>query len=363
MGQNREPVSVFGSHRLETLGPILFPELLARIGAWSNRFAKLMQFLRVFLLFLSEVFMFYFIGIDVSSKRLDVALSKDGPVELFENDSKGIQKLISRIKSLAISLVAFEASGSYERNLLYALLDSKIPCAVLNPKQVRDFARAKGILAKTDRLDAKVISHFAEVMKPEKEKEITEEEKRLEALTRRRRQLVEILVEEKNRLVTAPIIVKEDIKEMISILESRIEDIENDIGKSIKDNPTWKSKETALLEIKGIGETTARNLLSDVPELGKIGNKQISALVGLAPFHRESGKMHGTRRTSRGRKHVKAYLYMCVLSAIRVEGELKNFYDRLVSKNKSKILAIVATMRKLIVAANAKLKKLVPVAA
>jgi transposase len=304
-----------------------------------------------------------FIGIDVSSKSLDVAFGKNGPVQNFSNDEKGIGLIIQKLKSLSVSLVAFESSGSYERKILYALLDHKIPCAVLNPKQVRDFAKAKGVLAKTDRLDAKVIAHFAEVMEPEPEKAISEDEKKMEALVRRRRQLIDILVMEKNRLSVAPKYVKEDIKETITIFEARIEDIEKDIGNMVIKDPKWKSKEKALEEIKGIGKITARNLLSDVPELGTVNNKQIAALVGLAPYHHDSGNMKGKRRTSRGRKNVKSYLFMCTMSAIQVEGELKTFYDRLVKNGKAKMVAMVATMRKLVVAANTVLAKLQPVAA
>jgi transposase len=307
--------------------------------------------------------MSFFIGIDVSSKSLDMAFSKNGPVESFSNDQKGISLIIQKLKLLSVSIVAFESSGSYERALLYALLDCKIPCAVLNPKQVRDFAKAKGVLAKTDRLDAKVISHFAEVMEPEPEKAISEDEKKLDALVRRRRQLLDILVMEKNRLSVSPKYVKEDIKETIAIFEARIEDIEKDIDNMVVKDPNWKAKENALEEIKGIGKTTARSLLTDVPELGTVTNKQIAALVGLAPYHHESGNMKGKRRTSRGRKHVKSYLFMCTMSAIQGEGELKTFYERLVEKGKAKMVAMVATMRKLIVAANTVLAKLQPVAA
>jgi transposase len=301
--------------------------------------------------------MSYFIGIDVSSKTLDVALGPKGPLEKYDNNKKGIQRFINRIKGLSVSLVAFESSGAYERELLYALLDSKVPCAVLNPKQVRDFAKAKGVLAKTDRLDAKVISHFAEVMKPEKHRAISQEEKNIEALVRRRRQLVEMKTQEKNRLELAHEKIKKDIEDMIQLLEKKIEDINKEIQKNIDNNPELKKKEELLREIKGIGPITARNLLSDIPELGTLGNKQIAALTGLAPFHRESGGMQGKRRTGRGRKRVKGYLYMCVVSLIRAGGELKEFYEKLISNKKHKLVAIVATMRKLIVAANAKLKQ------
>lgn len=307
--------------------------------------------------------MSYFIGIDVSSKHLDVALGKKGPVERFTNDEKGISSIIKRLKGLSISLIAFESSGAYEKPILYALLENSIPCAVVNPKQVRDFAKAKGVDAKTDRLDAKVIAHFAEVMELEPEKKISEEEKSLEALVRRRRQLLDMLVMEKNRLGTAPKMIKSDIKEMIRIFEERIKDIENDIENAITSNREWEEKEKALKEIIGIGKVVARSLLSDVPELGKVSNKQIAALVGLAPYHRDSGNMKGKRKTSRGRKHAKSYLFMGAMSAIQVEGEFKTFYDRLVSKGKEKMVAMVATMRKLIVAANTVLSKLEPAAA
>lgn len=306
--------------------------------------------------------MSYFIGVDVSSKFLDVSLSKNGPVERFTNDEKGISSIIKRLKGLSVSFVAFESSGAYEKPILYALLEHGIPCAVVNPKQVRDFAKAKGVNGKTDRLDAKVISHFAEVMGLEPEKKISEEEKSLEALVRRRRQLLDMLVMEKNRLSTAPKMIKPDIKDMICILEKRIEDIENDIGNTISNNSEWKEKEAALKEITGVGKTVARSLLSDVPELGKVSNKKIAAIVGLAPYHRDSGNMKGKRRIAKGRTHAKSYLFMGVMSAIQVEGEFKAFYDRLVSKGKEKMVAMVATMRKLIVAANTVLRKLAPAA-
>jgi transposase len=301
--------------------------------------------------------MSYFIGVDVSSKCLDVSLTPSGPLEKYENNSKGIKGFLKRIKGLSISLVAFESSGAYERDLLYALLDNKVPCAVLNPKQVRDFAKAKGILAKTDRLDAKVISHFAEVMNPEKHREISQEEKNIEALVRRRRQLVGMLVQEKNRLELAAEKVKKSIQAMIDILDKNIKAIEKEIQENIDKDPELKSKQELLMEIKGIGEVVSRSLLSDIPELGKVGNKQIAALTGLAPMHRESGTMKGRRRTGRGRQHIKGYLFTSVMSIIQRAGELRDFYDRLRANKKDKMLAIVATMRKLIIAANAKLKK------
>jgi transposase len=301
--------------------------------------------------------MSYFIGIDVSSKILDVAFGPKGPLEKYDNNKKGIQRFINRIKGLSIDIVAFESSGGYERELLYALLDNKVPCALVNPKQVRDFAKAKGVLAKTDRLDAKVISHFGEVMKPEKHRPISQEEKNIEALVRRRRQLVEMKTQEKNRLELAHEKIKSSIENIIEILEKQIEKIDKEIQTNIDKNPELKKKEELLLEIKGIGPVTARSLLSDIPELGTLGNKQIAALTGLAPFHRESGGMQGKRRTGRGRKRVKGYLYMCVVSLIRVSGELKDFYENLIKNKKHKLVAIVATMRKLIVAANAKLKQ------
>lgn len=301
--------------------------------------------------------MSYFIGIDVSSKRLDVAFGPNGPLEAYDNSKKGIKRFLSRINGLSVSIVAFESSGAYERDLLYALLDNKIPCAVINPKNVRDFAKAKGILAKTDRLDAKVISHFAEVMKPERHREISQEEKNIEALVRRRRQLVAMQTQEKNRLELAPGKVQKDIEDMIEILENKIDKIDKEIKENIDKNPELKKKVELLTEIKGIGEVTARSLLSDIPELGTIGNKQVAALTGLAPFHKDSGTMKGKRRTGRGRTHVKGYLFMCVMSIIRSSGELKDFYDKLVKNKKDKMVAVVATMRKLIVAANAKLRK------
>lgn len=304
-----------------------------------------------------------FIGIDVSSKHLDVAFGKAGSIERFENSKDGIKSIIYKLKDLSVSIVAFESSGAYEKPLMYSLMEKGIPCAVLNPKRVRDFAKAKGILAKTDRLDAKVIAHFAEVMEPEKKEPTGQEERDLEALVRRRRQLIDMMVMEKNRLSTAPEKIKPNINGMVEVLKKRIIEIEKEIDDVIIKDKQWKAKETALREITGIGKTSARSLLIDVPELGTLSNKQIAAMVGLAPYHHDSGNMKGKRKTSRGRKHVKSYLFMCTMSAIQVEGELKTFYDGLVKKGKEKMVAMVATMRKLIVAANATLKKLQPAAA
>jgi len=299
-----------------------------------------------------------FVGVDVSSKGLDVAFGKSGAIEHFDNNKDGIALLIAKLRKMSISLVAFESSGAYERPLFYELAENKIPAAILNPKQVRDFAKAKGILAKTDRLDAKVISHFAEVMSPAEEKAPTEEEKSLEALVRRRRQLIEMMVMEKNRLPTAPVKVHPNIKSMIAVFEENIRKIEDELDDILKKNSKWREREKAIDEITGIGKVSARSLLIDVPELGKVSNKQIAALVGLAPYHHDSGNHRGVRRTSRGRKHVKGYLFMCTMSAIQVEGELKTFYTRLVQRGKDKMVAMVACMRKLIVGANARLRKL-----
>lgn len=301
-----------------------------------------------------------FIGVDVSKKLLDVAFGRDSNIKQFANDKDGFSLLIAELKSLDITIVAFESSGGYEKSLFCALVEHKIPTATLNPKQVRDFAKALGILAKTDRLDAKVISHFAEVTAPVADKIPTETEVTLEGLVRRRRQLIDMKIMEQNRLENVSIKIRKRIDKSISFLQTQIKEIEKELDTILEQNETWKVKEQELDKIIGVGKTSARSMLVDIPELGTLTSREVAALVGLAPYHNESGGKDGRRTTKRGRKHVKRYLYMCVLSAIQVEGPLKKFYDRLVGRGKKKIVAIVATMRKLIVMANATVKKLNP---
>jgi transposase len=348
-----------GCTRFGAWGAVPFLLLIARIGAWCIPvYARLVQRSGSFLPFFFEVYMSLHIGVDVSSQFLDVAFGKDGSIERFSNDEAGREALCSKLLSLPVTLVVFEASGGFERPLFYALAEKKIPAASVNPKQVRDFAKAKGILAKTDRLDAKVIAHFAQAFEPESQRLPTEEEQTVDALLTRRRQLLGMLVAEKNRLSTAPARIRPKIKEMIKILEKKMREVEDELDQMLKKNPIWKAKEKALREIKGVGKVIARTLLFLLPELGKVDRKQIASISGLAPYHFESGKMKGRRRIRGGRAEVRAKLYMGILSAIRRNGELKSFYDRLVAQGKEKMVAIVACMRKVVVQANAKLRNL-----
>jgi len=309
-----------------------------------------------------------FVGIDVSKDRLDVAIheSKDGLQ--FTRDESGLARLIEQLRGLpgSIELVVLEATGGLERDVVAALAIAKIPAAVVNPKQVRDFAKATGKLAKTDGIDAAVLAHFAEAVRPAVRVLGDELSQAFEARITRRNQLIQMLVAEKNRRAsllvqrTSSTAMAKSIEVHIQWLEKQIAELDQDIDQLIKNSPLWREKDDLLQSVPGVGPVTSRTLLSFVPELGTLGNKQVAALIGLAPFNRDSGQFAGRRSIWGGRAEVRSALYMAAVTAIRCNPALRSFYDRLKAAGKAPLVAMTATMRKLLVILNAMLRDRTP---
>jgi transposase len=294
-----------------------------------------------------------FIGIDVAKESLEVAMRPDGVHGNFPNTEEGRLELVRLVHTLTPQLVVLEATGGYELELAHLLALRNVNVAIVNPRQVRDFARATGCLAKTDSIDAGILAHFAEVVRPDSRPLKDPEARKLQTLTARRRQLVEMLTAEKNRLGIADGWARPDIEDHIAWLEDRLNTVNKTIGNVIKKSPLWRAKEDLLKKVKGIGAVTACGLIADLPELGRLNRKKIAALVGLAPFNRDSGIYRGKRAIWGGRSHVRSSLYMATLSAIRYNPVIKTFYDRLTGAGKLPKVAITACMRKLLVILNA----------
>lgn len=297
-----------------------------------------------------------YIGIDVSKKKLDVACWTNQGYRLFGNDPKGIMDLIEWVKSLPTELVVLEATGGLELPLVAELAYAKLPVAIVNPKRIRDFARSIGQLAKTDKLDARVIAHFGAATHPEARKLPTEEEERLTALITRRRQIIEMLTAERNRLHSARFAMQERIETHIAWLEKELHDLDAEITQFIHQSPIWKEKDMLLRSVPGVGPVTSATILAMLPELGTINRQKIAALVGVAPVNKDSGKRQKKRRVFGGRANVRSVLYMAALSASKSNPRIKAFYEHLIQKGKEKKVALTACMRKLLVMLNAILR-------
>ena len=297
-----------------------------------------------------------FIGVDVSKNSLDVAVGPCGESMRFANSEDGIALLADFIKPLAPTLVLFEATGGWEMNAVRHLAAKRLPLVVINPRQVRDFAKATGQLAKTDAIDARILARFAEAVRPEVRPLKPLELQKLEALNNRRRQIVEMITIERNRLVTAPEWIRPDIEELIAILKKRLAAINGDLNQLIRKSPLWREKDKILQSVPGVGPVMAMTLLADLPELGALNRKQISALVGVAPLNCDSGTYKGKRRIWGGRAAIRSVLYMCALTAIRCNPVIREFYQRLRRAGKLPKVAITACMRKILVILNAMMK-------
>lgn len=292
-----------------------------------------------------------FVGIDVAKDRLDVGESS-GAVWSVPNDRTGIAQLVARLS--AVELIVLEATGGYESAVAGALAAADFPVAVVNPRQVRDFARAMGELAKTDSIDARILALFAERIRPEPRPLPDETQEELISLVARRRQLIEMLGAESNRLrLSRPGPVKKGIQTHVRWLEKQVKALDNDLDHLIRQSPLWRAKDDLLQGVPGIGPTTARTLLAELPELGRLNHKEIAALVGVAPFNRDSGKVQGRRVIWGGRASVRKTLYMATLTATRYNPAIRAFYLRLRSRGKPAKLALAACMRKLLVILNA----------
>jgi len=296
------------------------------------------------------------VGIDVSKGLLDVAGLPEGESGSATNDEEGITQVVKRLKSLRPRLVVLEATGGMETALVGAAATARLPVVVVNPRQVRDFAKSVGALAKTDAIDARVLARFAEAVRPEVRPLKDQEASQFSALIARRRQLVEMLTAEKNRLATAPEAIHPSIEEHIAWLEQRLEDINGKLKKAIKKSPVWRAKDQLLRTVPGVGSVFSATLVAGLPELGALNRKRIAALVGVAPFNRDSGKYRGRRCIWGGRATVRAVLYMATLAATRFNPVIRAFYLRLCAAGKEKKVALTACMRKLLTILNAMVK-------
>lgn len=297
-----------------------------------------------------------YFGVDVSKSTLDVGSTQGQPVKHFTNDEKGITNLIAYLHCVKPSMVLMEATGGLEKLLAAALVEAILPVVVVNPRQVRDFARAKGKLAKTDAIDAVILAEFARDIHPEKRTLPDKQTDAIKALMARRRQVVSMLSAENSRLLSATEEVRPLVISHIAWLKDQMKEIDKELDDKIQGSPVWREKESLLRSVPGVGPVLSITLMSSLPELGKLNRKQIASLVGIAPFNRDSGGFRGSRTISGGRRPVRSALYMATVAATRFNPVIRTRYEHLVSLGKAKKLAIVACMRKLLVILNAILR-------
>ena len=297
-----------------------------------------------------------YVGIDVSKERLDVAVRPSGDGWAVGYDQPGVEKLTAELSALGPAEVALEATGRLEVPAVAALAAAGLPVAVVNPRQVRDFAKATGRLAKTDALDAQVLAHFAEAVGPSPRPLPDAQTRELAALTTRRNQVMTMLVAEKNRLGPAADGVRPGIQAHITWLEQELRDLDQGLRQTIRRSPLWRERDDLLRSVPGVGEQLSLTLLAHLPELGTLGRKQIAALVGVAPVNRDSGRMQGHRSVWGGRARVRAALYMGALVGSRHNPVIRDLYQRLLSAGKPKKVALTACMRKLLTILNAMVK-------
>lgn len=297
-----------------------------------------------------------YVGIDVSKDKLDIAVRPEDELWQTANTEEAFPELVARLKALEPALVVVEATGGLERAVVAAIAAADVPVAVINPRQAREFAKATGELAKTDKIDADDLAFFGEAIKPEARPLPDAAVQALSALNTRRRQLLEMLTAERNRLGTALPPARPSLREHIRWLERELEKVESELERHIQRDLTLRSKFKLLCSVPGVGPATSYALLSHLPELGKVNRKEIAALVGVAPFNRDSGKWRGKRTTWGGRAAVRAPLYMAALSASRHNSVIREFYQRLIDAGKAKKVALTACMRKLIVILNSMFK-------
>jgi transposase len=301
-----------------------------------------------------------FIGIDVSKAHLDCVCRPRNEALHVTNDSEGIEELVNHVQRLAPTLIVLEATGNFQMAAVAALAAAGLPVAVVNPRQVRDFAKATGQLAKTDAIDAGVLAHFAEAMRPEPRPVPDVATQELKLLLARRRQLLEMLKAEQQRVANAPSVVRDNIKRSIGYLKQLLADTDAALSSAIRTSPVWREHEHLLRSVPGIGTVTITTLLACLPELGQLGGKQISKLVGVAPLNQDSGQWRGVRRVWGGRAPVRAVLYMATLVATRRNPVIRDFYQRLLTRGKCKKAALTACMRKLLTILNAMVKSKTP---
>jgi transposase len=295
----------------------------------------------------------FFIGLDVAKAQLEFACRPSGETGAVVNDDAGIRELVTRCQALAPTLIVLEATGGYEAAVVAALATAGLPLVVANPRQVRDFAKATGQLAKTDALDAQVLALFAERVRPTPRLLPDEAVQALDALLTRRRQLVEMLTAERNRLLIARPAVRRDLQQHIRFLERRLREADDDLHRAVKASPVWRVKDDLLQSVPGVGRVVSLTLLAELPELGRVSHKEIAALVGVAPLNRDSGTRRGKRLVYGGRAPVRAALYMAALVASTWNPAIRAFYQRLRAAGKPAKVALTACMRKLLIILNA----------
>jgi len=297
-----------------------------------------------------------FVGIDVSKKHLDVAVRPSGQQLRVANDAEGHLAIVEALRDLGSVLAVLEPTGGYEAAIVAALIEAKVFVAVVNARQIRDFAKSRGKLAKTDKIDAQMLACFAEANRPEPRELPDEHTRELDALVTRRRQLVDMRAMEMARRGLAVKAVRPSIDKVIDFLSKQIDDTDLELTNLIESNTKWRANDELLQSVKGIGRVVAVTLLALLPELGKLNRQQIAALVGVAPFNNDSGKKRGKRQIWGGRAAVRAVLYMAAVSASRFNPVIAAFYGRLLAKGKEAKVALVACMRKLLTVLNAMLR-------
>lgn len=297
-----------------------------------------------------------YVGIDVSKDKLDVAIWGEKRCLQIANSKRGIVKLVKQMVGLAPKLIVVEATGGYEEAVVLALFEAGLPVALVSPQRVRQYAKAKGLLAKTDQIDAQVLADFGKKLQPRLFVGKSEERRRLSALTGRRKQLNEMLQAEKNRLRTQDLSLKRSLERVIAYLKAELGSVDQQIEQFLHAHQALEEQEKLLRTAKSIGRVTAATLLADLPELGQLDRKEIAALVGVAPMNRDSGRKRGHRKTQGGRPDVRSALYMSALTGIRYNPILKAQYDHLVKRGKEKKVAITACMRKMLIILNAMMR-------
>jgi transposase len=301
-----------------------------------------------------------FVGIDVSKAWLDMAEDEHEEVWRVGNEEVGINGLVKKLKKLKPTLIVLEPSGGFEMLVVAKLSQAGLPLAVVNAKRVRDFAKATGQIAKTDKLDARVLARFAAAIRPQVRSLRSEDEEQLKALLTRRRQVLDMLTVEKNRLVTVRSKMRTEIQAHIQWLSKNLKALDSEIEEFVKGTPVWKEKDALLQSVPGVGPVTSATLLGMLPELGQLNRQEVAALVGVAPLNKDSGKKHGKRRVFGDRADVRSVLYMAALSAKKFNPVIHSFYERLLKHGKEKKVALTACMRKLLVILNAMMHSLQP---
>ena len=301
-----------------------------------------------------------YVGIDVSKDRLDVHVQPTGEAFAVARDGEGLASLVARLTPLMPHLVAVEATGGFEMTVAAAIAGAGLALAVVNPAQVRHYAQALGRQAKTDRIDAEVIARFAEAVRPEARPLPDEATQALADLVTRRRQIIAMMVAERQRATRLPKRLKRSCERVVRVLEKELGALDQDIDTTVRGTPAWRVKEDLLASVTGIGTITARALIADLPELGTLNRRQIAALVGVAPFTRQSGRWQGKSFIAGGRPTIRAALFVATMAAVRHNPSIRDFRQRLIAKGKPKMVAMVACMRKLLTVLNAILRDQTP---